>query len=700
MSKSASPTLRRSGNRFLATGGGIALIAATAAGNASGFLFHVTVSRQLDPSDYGALGALLGILVVLAVPVGAVQVAITKKVTARRRPSSEAPVPIVVGPLLAQSLLWGMAASGALLAAAPLLKTFLHLPSLTPAVMVAIFIVPMAVGLVPKAVLIAELRFRLVAGALLAGALARLLLGTVLVRAGSGLNGAIAASVFGEMVTAALVLPALRAFLSPASDTEPVRLRRRETSVPLVAFTGFWLLSAVDIVLARHYLPRGSSGFYAAASTAAGAAMFLPAAISLIAFPHFAQSRTPTPEARQKLARALVIVASLSFFTAIVILVASNTVISVLFGEVYLASTAVVGIRAFSYACLGSISILMHFHLAMGSRAASALPWAGVVAATVAISFLHSSLLSIALVIVCCTGCVLVAMLYAAFAPQHSDPAQPLGDTDLWAEEPALDLTLVVPFYNPGPRVVDNLAQLSRVLLESGTDFEIIAVSDGSNDGSADAVAAIRVPRLRCMVLGRNVGKGRALRVGLSAGRGRYLGFIDADGDISPTLLDPFLTLMRLYEADVVLGSKRHPMSDVLYPPTRRLYSWGYQQLVRVLFRLNIRDTQTGLKLARRQVWAAVLPRMVEKRFAFDLEFLVVARHLGYRGFFEAPVRIGQRFTSTVSFGTVWRMLADTFAIFYRLRILRYYDDQSEESSTQLPPGSAGTRRRHRVLEE
>src|SRR5213079_2015740 len=163
----------------------------------------------------------------------------------------------------------------------------------------------------------------------------------------------------------------------------------------------------------------------------------------------------------------------------------------------------------------------------------------------------------------------------------------------------------------------------------------VIAVSDGSTDGSDRSLEGLSGEHLRCIALPRNSGKGEALRVGLAMGRGRYLGFIDADGDIDPSLLEPFLELVRLYEPDIVLGSKRHPMSDVHYPGIRRVYSWGYQQLIRILFQINVRDTQTGIKLARREVLAATLPRMLEKRFAFDLELFVVAHHLGFRRFFE-----------------------------------------------------------------
>ena len=168
-------------------------------------------------------------------------------------------------------------------------------------------------------------------------------------------------------------------------------------------------------------------------------------------------------------------------------------------------------------------------------------------------------------------------------------------------------------------------------------------------------------------------GKGQAVRAGLARGRGRYLGFIDGDGDVPPDLLADFVAVVELDHPDVVLGSKRHPASQVVYPPARRLYSWGYQQLVRVLFRLRVRDTQAGIKLVRRDVLVDVLPVMVEQGYAFDLEMLVIASRLGYRHFVEAPVRIGRRFSSTVSSRVVGEMLRDTFRIWWRLYVGHAY---------------------------
>jgi glycosyltransferase involved in cell wall biosynthesis len=146
--------------------------------------------------------------------------------------------------------------------------------------------------------------------------------------------------------------------------------------------------------------------------------------------------------------------------------------------------------------------------------------------------------------------------------------------------------------------------------------------------------------------------------------------------------------VMKLYEPDIVLGSKRHPLSEVQYPPLRRLLSWSYHKLARVLFRVNVRDTQTGFKLIRRDVLAAVLPRMLEKRYAFDLEFLVVARSLGFTRVFEAPVRIQYRFASQVDLRSVLGIGLDTLAIFYRHYILNTYGRAGERLPEFMPPAA------------
>jgi glycosyltransferase involved in cell wall biosynthesis len=240
--------------------------------------------------------------------------------------------------------------------------------------------------------------------------------------------------------------------------------------------------------------------------------------------------------------------------------------------------------------------------------------------------------------------------------------------------DPTLDVSIVVPYYNPGDRLRATVEEMVRVLAASGMTFEIITVSDGSTDGSPFTLDGFPGSVVRRMSFATNVGKGHALRAGLSMGRGRYLGFIDADGDISPELLAPFVSIMSSMEPDIIIGSKRHPDSSVHYPPLRRLYSWGFQHLIALLFRLHVKDTQVGIKLVNRAVIADVLPLLRESRFALDLELLVLARRLGYTRIVEAPVRIRERFGSTISLRAVWLLLWDTITLFVRYSIRHEYD--------------------------
>lgn len=245
------------------------------------------------------------------------------------------------------------------------------------------------------------------------------------------------------------------------------------------------------------------------------------------------------------------------------------------------------------------------------------------------------------------------------------------------------ELSIVMPYYNPGGMLGRNVTDVVSALSHTGLDFEVIAVSDGSTDGSGASIAALGQERVRHIELSRHTGKGEALRVGLAEGRGEYLGFIDADGDLPADLLEPFVSEIRTGDVDIVLGSKRHTGSDVAYPVVRRVYSWGFQQLVRVLFDLDVRDTQTGLKVLRREVLEAVLPLMVEQRFAFDLELLVVANRLGFNRFAELPVRIERRFGSTISLRAVAGILSDTFSIWWRLRVTGRYGKPVRTSATK-----------------
>jgi glycosyltransferase involved in cell wall biosynthesis len=261
------------------------------------------------------------------------------------------------------------------------------------------------------------------------------------------------------------------------------------------------------------------------------------------------------------------------------------------------------------------------------------------------------------------------------------------------AKLPHVELSVVVPAYREGRRIYKNLSRLISELDKLSVTYEIVVVSDGNTDTTVREARRLESPTVKVFHYPMNIGKGFALSCGVDQSVGDLVTFIDADMELDPVTIGRFIEIMQADECDAVIGSKRHPESKVAYPAFRRLQSALYQMLVRLLFNLNVRDTQTGLKLFRRRVLQEALPLLAIKRFAFDLELLVVARQLGYKKVCEAPIKLDYQFESTVNLASAWNVLWDTAAIFYRLRILRYYERRRQQLlDTELemtPPAGA-----------
>jgi len=688
-----------------------AVAGVTLAANLGSFGFLVVVARSGTPAVLGGALALAAIALLFEVPASALQAALGSEVGE----GADCVAPLRLSVLATSAL--GSGACALLVALSPLVQGFLHLGSPGGALLLGVYALVTGVGVGPKGLLTGRGRLGYLGAGMLAGLAVRLGAGYALVHAGGGVTGALAATVLGEAVTAAVLFGAVALTFDHPSGWHPWRAPRSRTEraralafrrpahkradlgasllwdrarAPAVAFTGYWALSAVDVVLARHWLSVQASGWYAGAATAAQLALIAPGAVAALAFPKLAGVDVPrpvSPEARpwQRLmfASASAVVGLVGLVAALVVTIWATPLVVGLFGPRYRPASAVVGLLGVAAAVLSLVSILVHYHLNRGSRRAAAAGWLGALAAVAGTATWHASMQQVALVMVGSSGLVCAVMLAVALGKREERHTGVVERANLALLDADLDLTVVVPYYNPGELLVPTVERILDVLERSGTSYEVIAVSDGSTDGSDEELDALAHARagLESVVLARNQGKGAALRVGLARGRGRYLGFIDADGDLDPLLLESFQAMVRLYEPDIILGSKRHPLSQVEYPLLRRIYSWGYQQLVRLGFRLNIKDTQTGIKLVRRDVLAAVLPRMVEKRFAFDLELFVIARRLGYKRFLEAPIRLRHQFTSTVSWRAVYRTLLDTMAIWYRLRVLHFYDGGQEPAT-------------------
>ncbi|MBI2621001.1 glycosyltransferase [candidate division WWE3 bacterium] len=247
-------------------------------------------------------------------------------------------------------------------------------------------------------------------------------------------------------------------------------------------------------------------------------------------------------------------------------------------------------------------------------------------------------------------------------------------------------VSVIVPAYKKQGTIRKNIENIYGEMSRTRHDFEIIVVVDGyAVDKTLEEARKIRKKNVLAIGYGDNRGKGYAVRYGMARAKGDVIAFIDAGMEIDANGISMILEHMQWYDADIIVGSKRHQASKVKSPFIRKLYSYGYYFGVKLLFWINVRDTQTGLKVYKREVLEKVLPRLVVKRFAFDIELLAVARHLGFKRIYEAPINIDlskdydeSTFKHFLFFDPYVRgVLVDTLGVFYRLRLLRYYDDGS-----------------------
>jgi dolichyl-phosphate beta-glucosyltransferase len=195
-------------------------------------------------------------------------------------------------------------------------------------------------------------------------------------------------------------------------------------------------------------------------------------------------------------------------------------------------------------------------------------------------------------------------------------------------------LSVVIPAFNEAARLPPYLDEVVGFLEGRGQPWEIVVVDDGSTDGTAAAVRALAASHegVRLLPLGRNRGKGAAVRAGMLAARGAFRLFTDADG------ATPIAELKRLEPAmaagaDIAIGSRvlLDPAVSVRARPHRvtagRVFNW----LVARLGLRGVADSQCGFKLFTASAAETLFGALQTAGFAFDVELLLRAQARGYR---------------------------------------------------------------------
>ena len=233
-------------------------------------------------------------------------------------------------------------------------------------------------------------------------------------------------------------------------------------------------------------------------------------------------------------------------------------------------------------------------------------------------------------------------------------------------------VSIVVPVYNEGTRIKQTVREISNYFAASDRFLlkEIIVVDDGSGDDTAEQLTACQDMCQTLVVLRRrqNEGKGAAVKSGVLKASGDSVLFMDADLSTPLRHADRLLDALE-HGADVVIGSRALKDSRLIkrQPVHRELSGRLFNLLVQLFFLRGLWDTQCGFKLFRASAGKDIFRRIRISGFAFDVEFLCLARRSGYK-VAEMPVDWANHPDSKVKMTSdPFLMMKDLVKLYFRL---------------------------------
>lgn len=191
------------------------------------------------------------------------------------------------------------------------------------------------------------------------------------------------------------------------------------------------------------------------------------------------------------------------------------------------------------------------------------------------------------------------------------------------------DLSLVLACYNEASHFKESLHQIVGVLERSRYSWEIILVDDHSADATSTLVseACRKDARLRALFHKVNRGRGHTVADGIRAARGKVVGFIDIDCEVSPVYIPQCVDRIVRSKADVVVGKRIYKTRVASL--AREIFSVGYQWLSRRIVDTGGIDTEAGYKFFLRRRILPVLAKTKHPGWFWDTEIIVRARRAG-----------------------------------------------------------------------
>jgi glycosyltransferase involved in cell wall biosynthesis len=234
-------------------------------------------------------------------------------------------------------------------------------------------------------------------------------------------------------------------------------------------------------------------------------------------------------------------------------------------------------------------------------------------------------------------------------------------------------ISIIVPCYNEAPLIYDTLCAIVSHMGKHHPNYEIIVVDDGSTDNSKEEILRFigRKKNVRLYEHKLNQGKGSAILTGLCHAEGELILTMDADLSTSIEELEKLLPHIAKY--DFVVGSRYLPDLKIIrrQSPLRILYSRAFNILVRLMFQIDVKDSQNGFKLYTRRARNLIIDYSRIHRFAYDVEHFVIL-DIYYMCWKEVGVTWEDRKPQRVRLSQIANMMKDLLKIRHFINLRMY----------------------------
>jgi O-antigen/teichoic acid export membrane protein len=373
---------------------GALLAAATAAAILAAYVFLLAAGRILGSENYGSLAALLGLLTIILIPAGALQMAISREVSRSLATGDERRAARLAHGTLRAFALATVPLVAIMVALSPVLSHLLKIHSTGIVVLAMLSLSTALVYPASMGVLQGQQRFVPLASLYVIPWVVRLVVLGIAAAAGYRLGGAVFAVLAGALVSMAVAYGLIRDGLRGAD-----RLSRAELRTFLVylwpvavALIGIALLTNVDVLIVKARFSGHDAGAYAAASAFARVAFFVPAAILTVLFPRTAARQALGEETEDILGRSLFATAGFCGLLALVYAAAGTGLVTMTYGIEFSKGGDVLAPFALAMGCFSLANVLVGYHLSRGETRYAWIVAGAVVVQVVALATIPSGL--------------------------------------------------------------------------------------------------------------------------------------------------------------------------------------------------------------------------------------------------------------------------------------------------------------------